>query len=85
MFKYIDIFRKTLSGSIGKTLMNMEFPMEEETKEDGKQRFLMQLLESKLVDEQLLNQVYDTIIENDNYTENYFIILIHDAYDISCR
>lgn len=24
MFKYIDIFRKTLSGSIGKTLLNME-------------------------------------------------------------
>lgn len=82
MFKYIDIFRKTLSGSIGKTLMNMEFPTEEETAEDGKQRFLMQLLESKLVDEQLLNQFYDTIIENYNYPENYFIILIHDAYDI---
>ncbi len=82
MFKYIDIFRKTLSGSIGKTLMNMEFPMEEETEEGGKQRFLMQLLESKLVDEQLLNQFYDTIIENYNYPENYFIILIHDAYDI---
>ena len=82
MFKYIDIFRKTLSGSIGKTLMNMEFPTEEETAEDGKQRFLMQLLESKLADEQLLNQVYDTIIENYNYPENYFIILIHDAYDI---
>ena len=82
MFKYIDIFRKTLSGSIGKTLMNMEFPTEEETAEDGKQRFLMQLLESKLADEQLLNQFYDTIIENYNYPENYFIILIHDAYDI---
>lgn len=24
MFKYIDIFRKTLSGSIGKTMLNME-------------------------------------------------------------
>ncbi len=82
MFKYIDIFRKTLSGSIGKTLMNMEFPTEEETAEDGKQRFLMQLLQSKLADEQLLNQFYDTIIENYNYPENYFIILIHDAYDI---
>ena len=74
MFKYIDIFRKAL--------MNMEFPTEEETAEDGKQRFLMQLLQSKLADEQLLNQFYDTIIENYNYPENYFIILIHDAYDI---
>ena len=82
MFKYIDIFRKTLSGSIGKTLLNMEFPTEQETKEDGTQVFLMKLLESKLQDEELLNQFYDKIIENYNYQENYFIILIHDAYDI---
>lgn len=54
MFKYIDIFRKTISGSIGKTYVNMEFPMEQETKEDGTQRFLMKLLESKLTDDDLL-------------------------------
>jgi hypothetical protein len=82
MFKYIDIFRKTLSGSIGKTLMNMEFPSEQETKEDGTQRFLMELLESKLQDEELLERFYDKIIEHYNYPENYFIILVHDAYDI---
>lgn len=82
MFKYIDIFRKTLSGSIGKTLMNMEFPAEQETSEDGTQVFLMKLLESKLMDEEILNQFYDKVIENYNYPENYFIILIHDTYDI---
>ncbi|MCR5690899.1 MAG: DUF4317 domain-containing protein [Eubacterium sp.] len=82
MFKYIDIFRKTLSGSIGKSLLNMEFPMEEETREDGKQRFLMKLVESKLTDEDLLDQFYDKVIENYGYPENYFIILTHDAYDI---
>lgn len=82
MFKYIDIFRKTLSGSIGKTLMNMEFPSEQETREDGTQVFLMRLLESKLQDDDLLNQFYDKIIENYKYAENYFIILVHDSYDI---
>lgn len=82
MFKYIDIFRKTLSGSLGRTLINMEFPPEQETKEDGTQVFLMKLLESQLQDEELLNQFYDKIIENYNYPENYFIILVHDAYDI---
>lgn len=82
MFKYIDIFRKTLSGSIGKTMLNMEFPMEQETKEDGTQRFLMKLLESKLTDNDLLNEFYDKIISVYNYPENYFIILTHDAYDI---
>ena len=82
MFKYIDIFRKTLSGSIGKTLLNMEFPTEQETNEDGTQRFLMKILESQLEDEELLNQFYDRVIETYQYPENYFIILIHDAYDI---
>ncbi len=61
MFKYIDIFRKTLSGSIGKTLLNMEFPMEQETEEEGTQRFLMKPLESKLQDEELLEQFYDQV------------------------
>ncbi len=82
MFKYIDIFRKTLSGSIGKTLLNMEFPTEQETSEDGTQRFLMKLVESGLEDEELLNQFYDKVIETYQYPENYFIILVHDAYDI---
>lgn len=82
MFKYIDIFRKTLSGTIGKTLMNMEFPTEQETSEDGTQRFLMKLVESKLQDADLLEQFYDKVIEHYNYPENYFIILVHDAYDI---
>lgn len=82
MFKYIDIFRKTLSGSIGKTLLNMEFPSEQETREDGTQAFLMKLLESKLQDDDLLNEFYDKVIANYGYPENYFIILVHDAYDI---
>ena len=82
MFKYIDIFRKTLSGSIGKTMLNMEFPTEQETNEDGTQRFLMKLVESGLDDEELLNQFYDKVIETYQYPENYFIILVHDAYDI---
>lgn len=82
MFKYIDIFRKTLSGSIGKTLFNMEFPSEQETREDGTQVFLMKLLESKLQDDDLLHEFYDKVIADYGYPENYFIILVHDAYDI---
>jgi len=82
MYKYIDIFRKTLSGSIGRTLLNMDFPTEQETEEDGTQVFLMKLLESKLQDDELLDQFYDKIIANYGYPENYFIILVHDAYDI---
>lgn len=82
MFKYVEIFRKTLSGTLGRNLMNMEFPTEEETNEDGKQKLLMEILKSKLENNDLLDQFYDMVIKTYDYTGNYFIILIHDAYDI---
>ena len=81
MFKYFEIFKKTLSGTIGKNLINMEFPLDQE-KEGGTQEFLMKLRGSKLQDNSILEEFYDKIIENYDYGENYYIILIHAMYDI---
>lgn len=80
-FKYFEIFRKTLSGTLGKNLINMEFPLAQE-QEGGTQDFLMKLRASKLTDDTLLEAFYDKIIENYDYGENYYIILIHAVYDI---
>ncbi len=81
MFKYFDIFRKTLSGTLGKNLVNMEFPMETEDF-GGTQAFLMALRESQLNDPNLLNEFYDKVIEAYDYGENYLILLIHSVYDV---
>ena len=83
-FKYFDIFRKTLSGSVGKNLLNLEFPTKQETP-GGTQEFLMKLRKSKLEDDQLLEEFYDRVIESYNYGENYYIVLIHAMYDIPGR
>ncbi|MCI8514507.1 MAG: DUF4317 domain-containing protein [Lachnospiraceae bacterium] len=80
-FKYCDIFRHTLSGTLGKNLLNLEFPLEEE-KEEGAQAFLLKLRDSKLADEALLEAFYDKVIASYPCPENYYIILIHAAYDI---
>ena len=84
IFKYLTIFRQTLSGTIGKNLINMEFPLEQEMP-GGTQEFLLQLRDSKLQNDMLLEDFYQKIIENYNYGENYYIILIHVAYDIPGR
>lgn len=81
IFKYLTIFKQTLSGTIGKNLINMEFPLDQEMP-GGKQEFLLHLRDSKLQDDMLLEEFYQKIIENYNYGENYYIILIHVAYDI---
>ena len=81
IFKYLTIFKQTLSGTIGKNLINMEFPLEQEMP-GGTQEFLLQLRDSKLQDDMLLDEFYQKIIDNYMYGENYYIILIHVAYDI---
>ncbi len=81
MFKYFAIFRKALSGTVGKNLLTMEFPPASE-EAGGTQDFLMQLRASSLKDENLLEEFYDKIIENYYSVENYLILLIHAVYDI---
>jgi hypothetical protein len=80
-FKYFSIFKHTLSGTLGKNLLNMEFPLEQEL-EGGTQEFLLRLRNSKLQDDALTQEFYEKVIENYTYPENYYIILIHVAYDV---
>lgn len=80
-FKYEEIFRKTLSGTPGKHLLNMEFTIEQE-KEGSAHEFLLRLRESGLEEEELLNRFFETLIEHYGYPENYYIILIDILYDV---
>ena len=84
MFKYFEILRKTLSGTVGKNLINLDFPLDTE-KEGGTQEFLLRLRNSRLLDDELLSSFYDRIIDTYEYVGNYLILLIHDAYDIPGR
>lgn len=81
MFKYFEILRKTLSGTPGKNLLTLEFPLASEN-EGGTQEFLLRLRDSKLKDEALLEEFYDKIIEAYEFVGNYLILVIHDVYDV---
>lgn len=83
-FKYYDIFKKTLSGTIGKNLIHMGFPLDQELS-GGTQEFLLQLKNSKLTDDILLEEFYDKVIESYDFGEHYLILLIHAVYDIPGR
>lgn len=81
MFKYFEILRKTLSGSLGRNLLTLEFPLDTE-KEGGTQEFLLRLRNSRLKEDEILEAFYDKVIETYEYVGNYLILLIHDAYDV---
>lgn len=80
-FKYFEILRKSLSGTIGKNLLNLEFPLSSE-ESGGTQEFLYRLKQSGLRDDALLEEFYDQVIGTYEYVGNYLILLIHDSYDV---
>lgn len=81
IFKYFELLRKNLSGTIGKNLLNLEFPLTSE-EEGGTQELLLRIRNSKLKDDALLEEFYDRIIASYEFVGNYLILLIHDAYDV---
>jgi len=78
IFKYMDIFRKCLSGAIGKTLTEV-------TPAKHKAAALQALRDSKLKDQELLDEFYQDIIDRYEYVGNYLILVIHDVYDVPGR
>lgn len=82
--KYFDIFKKTLSGTPGKNLLDMRFNADAYS-DDGTRTRLFALRDSELKDDALLDEFYDRVITSYNYPGNYIILLINQAYDVPGR
>ena len=83
-YKYLELAKKVLSGTLGNNLLELEFPLSEE-EQGGRQQFLLGLRESKLKNEELLERFYDLIIDHYDYVGNYLILIFHDAYDVPLK
>ena len=83
-YKFLEIAKKTLAGTIGNNILELDFPLDEEAP-GGKQQFLYGLRASNLDNEELLDRLYDLIIDNYQYVGNYLILVFHDSYDIINR
>ena len=81
MYKYFDIFRKALSGTVGKSAITLDITADAE-KDGGQQDFLLKLRDSGLEDDDLLEDYYNRIISSFEYVGNYLILVVHDVYDI---
>ena len=79
--KYFDLIKKGLSGRPGKNLVNLEF-----NKEAGKtvhnRDTLMELLDSELKDETLLEKYFESIKASYDYVDNYYIMVLYGIYDV---
>ncbi len=81
IFKYLEILKKSLSGSLEKNLHTIEFSLDAE-QDGGQQNELLKLRDSKLKNPDALLAYYQRIIDSYKYVGNYLILVFHDAYDV---
>lgn len=79
-YKYLEIAKKALSGSLGANILELKFQRGETG--DEHQRYLYALKKSKLENEEMLDRLYEKIIENYSYAGNYLVLVFHDVYDV---
>lgn len=80
--KYLEIFRKTMSGALGKNLIDLSFINQDNEDISFGKGMLNAVKKSELKDEALLEKLYDRIINTYKHIGNYLILLIYQSYDV---
>ena len=82
---YLSILKKTMSGQIGRNLIDIPFTTEQ-VEGSEEHELLMKLKDSDLRDKEARDALVARIVPNVSFDEDNFLILMaHDAYDIAYR
>ncbi len=77
----LKVLKKTLSGSLGRNLLDIEFTTEQ-VLDGAEQRLLSVLKGSELSDASAVHMLYDKIIGTLELDSSYLILLAYDSYDV---
>ncbi len=80
--RYMQLFKKTLSGDICKNLIELTFPMGEVMGGEAHAR-LTKINKTAFADGDALSEFYARVIESVKMDSNYIILMLHDIYDES--
>lgn len=79
--KYFGVLKRTLSGTIGKNLIDVTFRTAQ-VADSPEHKLLMELRSSALQNEELRLEFYKKIIEAVSFEDNYLILIGCDSYDV---
>ena len=80
--KYFALFKRVLSGSVGKNLIDLSFKTAQVAQGAPEHKLLMDLRECKLSDDDLLHGFFQKIIDTVTLEGNYLILIGCDSYDV---
>ena len=79
--KYLALFRKVLTGSIGRSLLDLSFRTQQVVDSD-EHRLLMTLRDSALGDEDAVHAFFSRAIQSLDLEGNCLILLTYNTYDV---
>jgi len=79
--KYFAVMKRTLSGTIGKNLIDLSFRTSQ-VADSPEHKFLMELRKSALADEELRMSLFQKIIDSVSFDDNFLILVGCDSYDV---
>ena len=79
--KYFALLRRTLSGQLGKNLIDITFKTSQ-VADSPEHKLLMELRQSRLKEENLRMEFYQKVIKTVNLDSAYLILLGCDSYDV---
>lgn len=82
--KMLAVLKKTLSGTVGKNLINLSFSTAQVV-DSEEHRLLMTLRDTKLEEEEAVQRFFETVIPAVTLEGTYLILLCHDTYDVPFR
>lgn len=77
----LRILKKTLSGTSGRTLIDIEFSTQQ-VLESEEHKLLTELRRTQLADGEYVHKLYDKIISTLELDSSYLILLAYDSYDV---
>ena len=77
----LKILKKTLSGTQGRNLLDIEFSTAQVT-ESEEHKLLSDIRSSQLKDDEAVHKLYEKIISTYESDGGYLILLAYDAYDV---
>lgn len=79
--KYFGVMKRTLSGTIGKNLIDISFRTAQ-VADSPEHKMLMQLRQCALQDDALRMEFFKKIIDSVSFDDNYLILAGCDSYDV---
>ena len=79
VFKYIELLKGSLTGTIDKKLINLEYTSEDASV--SAENVMTETYKRMFVNDDIRNEFFDRIIDNYDFGENYLIVVGHGIYD----